>query len=159
VLPLEGERRPVPFLTTVFNEGEARFSPDSRRVAYISNESGRGEVYVRPFSMNRAGTAVEESGKWQISNGFGRDPRWRGDGRELYYRSREGGIMAVEIATNPAFRAGKPHPVGPLPDPRRPVPMTLWDATADGRFLLAPPVRNMPEGYTVVLNWQAGLKK
>jgi Tol biopolymer transport system component/predicted Ser/Thr protein kinase len=159
VLPLEGERKPVPFLATRFNEGAARFSPDSHWVAYASNESGHAEVYVRPFSMNYAGTAVEEGGKWQISNGFGRDPRWRGDGRELYYRSRDGGVMAVEIATSPAFRAGKPRPVGPSPDPQRPVPLGLWDSTADGKFFLAPPVKSRPEAYTVVLNWQAGLKK
>jgi Tol biopolymer transport system component/predicted Ser/Thr protein kinase len=159
VLSLEGDRKAVPFLTTDFNEGQARFSPDGRWVVYTSNESGHGEVYARPFSLNHAGTAVEESGKYQISNGFGRDPRWRADGREIYYRSRDGGILAVEVATTPAFRAGKPRPIGPRPDPRRPVPMSLWVPAPDGKFLLASPVKSRPEGYTVVLNWQAGLKK
>ena len=90
MLPLEGDKKPVPFLVTEFNEGQARFSPDGHWVAYTSDESGHYEVYVRSFSMNSAGTAVEAGGKWQISNGYGRQPRWRGDGRELYYRSRDG---------------------------------------------------------------------
>ncbi len=98
VLPLEGDRKPVPFLATEFNERQARFSPDGHWVAYTSDESGQDEVYVRSFSMNSAGTAVEAGGKWPISNGFGADPHWRGDGRELYYRSRDGRLMAVEIA-------------------------------------------------------------
>ena len=80
VLPLECDRKPIPFLTARFNQGQARFSPDGHWVAYTSNESGRDEVYVRSFSMNSARTAVEVSGKWQISNGYGQEPHWRGDG-------------------------------------------------------------------------------
>ena len=59
-------------------------------------------------SLLFSATAGEAGGKWPISNGVGVDPRWRGDGRELYYRTRDGGVMAVDIVTNPAFRAGKP---------------------------------------------------
>lgn len=159
VLPPEGNRKPVPFLKTEFDESSAHFSPDGHWVAYESDESGRPKVYVRPFSMDSAGTAVETGGKWQISSGSGREPRWHRDGRELYYRSRDGGVMAVDIATGPAFLAGMPHPVGPLPDPKRPFPPALWDITADGKFLLASPVDGGLRGYTVVLNWQSGLKK
>jgi Tol biopolymer transport system component len=112
VLPLDGDRKPVPFLITEFNERQARFSPDGHWVAYTSDESGQDEVYVRSFSMNSAGTAVEAGGKWPISSGFGRQPHWRRDGRELYYQSRGGRILPVEIATNPAFRAGNPQPLG-----------------------------------------------
>ena len=155
VLPLEGDRKPVPFLITEFNEGQARFSPDGRWVAYTSDESGRFEVYVRSFSMNSGGTAAGASGKWQVSNGFAIDPRWRGDGRELYYRSDDGRVMAVEIATNPEFRAGKPQPLDLLTPLEK-----AWDYTADGeRFLLAQGPKRGPEQYTVVLNWQSGLKK
>ena len=73
VLPLEGDKKPVPFLVNAFREGEARFSPDGHWVAYISDESGHYEVYVRSFAMNSTGTAVEAGGKWQISNGYGVD--------------------------------------------------------------------------------------
>jgi Tol biopolymer transport system component len=152
VLPLDNDKKPVPFLSTKFNERQARFSPDGHWVAYTSDESGQDEVYVRSFSMNSAGTAVEAGGKWPISNGFGADPRWRGDGRELYYRSRGGGRLAVEIATNPAFRTGNPQPLGLLT-------FASWDSAADGRRFLSLANNSGPQSYTVVLNWQAGLKK
>ena len=152
VLPLEGDRKPVPFLITEFTEGQSRFSPDGHWVAYNSDESGRFEVYVRPFSMNSGGTAVEAGGKWQISNGGGRMPRWRGDSRELYYHSVDGRLMAVEIATKPAFRAGNPQPLGL-------VTSTLWDSAADGRRFLNLATKGGSQPFTAVLNWQAGLKK
>jgi Tol biopolymer transport system component len=159
VLPLEGDRKPVPFLITEFNERQARFSPDGHWVAYTSDESGHFEVYVRSFSMTSAGMAMEAGGKWQISNGFGQEPRWRSDGRELYYLGGGGRIMAVEIATNPVFQAGKPQPVGPLANSRGTSPFGLWDSTADGKHFLRVAARSGPEPYTVVMNWQAGLKK
>ena len=158
VLPLEGNKKPVPFPRTEFIEGDAAFSPDGHWVAYFSNESGQPEVYVRSFATNSGGTAVEAGGPLQISNDRGVEPVWRGDGRELYYRSlRDGKLMAVDISTNPAFRAGIPRPLGitaggELGD--------QWDSAPDGkRFLLASATKSKPEPYTVVLNWQAALKK
>ena len=115
VLPLEGDKKPVPFLVKAFRENDARFSPDGHWVAYTSDESGQYEVYVRSFSMNSAGTAVEAGGKWQISNGFGDDPRWRGDGRELYYRSRDGqvtGCRNCDQSGVPARKASTPRIFG-----------------------------------------------
>jgi serine/threonine protein kinase/Tol biopolymer transport system component len=153
VLPLQGDPKPVPFVNTEFEERDPHFSPDGRWVAYISNESGAYEVYVRSFSMNSKGTAVAPGGRWQVSNGGGSAPRWRGDGRELYYRSQDGRAMAVNIATDPAFRAGKPQPLGFVFN-------GLWDCASDGeRFLVMAPKSTASEPYTVVLNWQAGLKK
>ena len=156
VLPLEGDKKPVPFLVNAFREDDARFSPDGHWVAYTSDESGEYEVYVRSFAMNSTRTAVEAGGKWQISNGYGDQPCWRGDGRELYYRAQDGQVMAVEIATNPRFRPGRPQPLGFLSGE--------WDCTADGRrFLVATPKTtgkdDRPEPYTVILNWQASLNK
>ena len=158
VLPLEGDKKPVPFLVTEFREREARFSPDGHWVAYASNESGHYEIYVRSFAMNSAGTAVEAGVKWQISNGSGYQPRWRSDGRELYYTGGDGQVMAVEIATNPEFRPGKPQLLGFSAGD------ATWDCTADGRrFLVAVPKTtgkgDRPEPYTVILNWQASLNK
>ena len=144
-------------LVTEFRERDARFSPDGHWVAYISDESGRYEIYVRSFAMSSAGTAVEAGVKWQISNGYGRNPRWRGDGRELYYRAQDGELMAVKIATKPEFKPGTPQPLGFS------AALGAWDCTADGRrFLVAAPKatsKNTPEPYTVILNWQADLKK
>src|SRR6266446_6209943 len=157
VLPLGGGKKPVPFLVTEFNEHAARFSPDGHWVAYDSNESGHYEIYVRSFAMNSAGTTVEASGKWQVSNGYGREPRWRGNGRELYYTGGDGKVMAVEIATNPEFKPGKPQPLGFTARARSTTGIG-WGSTADGRrFLVATPktaAKNSgPEPYTVIPNW------
>jgi Tol biopolymer transport system component len=155
VLPLQGGRKPVPFLRSNFNESHARFSPDGRWVAYTSDETGQDEIYVRSISMNTAGTAVETGGKWPISTRSGSDPRWRGDGRELYYRSRGGELLAVEIATHAAFRAGNPKTLGPLLLGY----FGYWDSAADGSRFLSLANKGGPQTYSVVLNWQAGLKK
>ena len=156
VLPLEGDRKPVPFLNTEFSEQHPQFSPDGHWVAYASDESdasGRYEVYVRSFSMNSSGTVAEGGAKLQISNGIAVEPRWRADGRELYYWT-SAGIMAVDIATSPEFKPGKARLLGipPFAGP--------WGPSADGQrfFALAPKITK-PEPFTVVLNWQAGLKK
>ena len=100
VLPLEGDRKPFPFLQTPFKETQARFSPNGRWVAYVSNESGRNEVYVQTFPAS--------GGKWPVSTKGGTSPLWRGDGKELFYDSGDGKLMAVEVKTGgtfePAFR-------------------------------------------------------
>lgn len=163
VLPLKGDKKPIPFAITQFSESDARFSPDGHWVAYTSDESGQPEIYVRSFAMNAAGTAVEAGSKWHVSNGPGVLPRWRGDGRELYYLTYpEGPAMAVETATAPVFRPGTPRSLGTVgPVPREwPNSEARWDSAADGkRFLALAPVVGKPEPFTVVLNWQSGLKK
>ena len=101
VLPLQGERKPRPFFRTQFNEGAPVFSPDGHWLAYTSDESGRYEVYVQPYPG--------PGGKWQISNEGGNELVWPKNGRELFYRNGAK-MMAVEITTQPTFRAGTPTP-------------------------------------------------
>src|SRR5260370_36422570 len=95
VLPLEGERKPMVVLQTSFDEGGGVFSPDGKWVAYQSNESGRLEIYVRSFSP----AAAAAGGKWQVSNQGGTAPRWRGDGKELFYLGRNSKRMAAGLRT------------------------------------------------------------
>jgi eukaryotic-like serine/threonine-protein kinase len=156
VLPLDGDRKPVPFLRTEFDEREGSFSPDGRWVAYTSRESGRFEVYVRPFSPPGAAGSSSAGGKWQISKA-GRAPLWRGDSKELFYVATDGKVMAIEVAANPAFQAGIPQPLFSLaPGSLNPL------VTSDGkRFLIAaPPQQANPEiPITVLLNWPALLEK
>jgi dipeptidyl aminopeptidase/acylaminoacyl peptidase len=154
LLPLEGPRKPLPFLQTEADKASARFSPDSRWVAYTSNESGRNEIYVRSFSMKPGVLAVESGDKHLISDSGGVSPRWRGDGRELYYlRAADQMLMAVEIAGESGFRAGHPHAIGAAIT-------RAWDAAPDGKSFLATVLANpKPQPYTVVLNWQATLKR
>jgi len=156
VLPLGGDKKPFPFLSTEFNEMRGRFSPDGRWVAYVSDESGTNEIYVRPFSLGSSGTISSVGGKWLISTGGGNDPRWRGDGKELYYLASNRSLMAVEVSAIPIFQAGLPKVLfqAPLADAN-------WDITADGkRFLFpAPPAESAQAHFTVVLNWPSLLKK
>ena len=100
VLPNEGERTPEPWLQTPSQEFAASFSPDGRSIAYVSDESGRYEVYVRPFPG--------PGEKWQISTQGGVEPVWSRDGRELFYWN-EDKLMVLDVTLRPAFRAGKPR--------------------------------------------------
>src|SRR5438045_1736008 len=88
-----------PFLRTRFTEGGPAFSPDGRWIAYMSDESGRPEIYVQPYPG--------PGGKWQISAEAGTEPVWNPNGRELFYRNGEE-MMAVDVATATIFSAGKP---------------------------------------------------
>ena len=157
VLPLSGDKKPVAFLSTEFDEMRGRFSPDGRWVAYVSDESGRNEIYVRPFSLDSSGTVSNAGGKWLISTGGGTDPRWRGDGKELYYLAADGSLMAVELSAIATFQAGVPKVLfrPPLGSDAN------WDVTADGkRFLFpAPTAQSAQAHFTVVLNWTSLLRK
>jgi eukaryotic-like serine/threonine-protein kinase len=156
VLPLEGDRKPAPFLRTEFNEDWASISPDGHWIAYQSNESSRPEVYVRPFSPPGSANSSSARGKWQVSKAGGGRPHWRGDGKELFYFSADAKLMAVDVSANAAFQAGIPQPLFNLPpnaDPR---------VTPDGkRFLIAaPPQQSTAEvPITMLLNWPALLKR
>lgn len=166
VLPLEGDRKPIPFLRTEFGEMDGRFSPDMRWIAYVSDESGRNEIYVRGFSQASRRASSEAGGKWLISKDGGTGPRWRQDGKELYYRAPDGNVMAVEVAADTEFQAATPkvlfHASPDFSEVTSILPgLSTWDVTPDGkRFLIATtPVENSLSPFTVVLNWTSLLKK
>jgi Tol biopolymer transport system component len=165
VLPLEGDRKPVPLLKTEFSESDGSFSPDMHWVAYKSDESGKGEIYVRSFSQASVQKS-ETSGKWQISVGGGSGPRWRGDGRELYYRAPNGKVMAVAITPGTAFQFETPKPLFQASLDEGTVLKTgyffsNWDVAPDGnRFLLSTPAKeSFLAPLRVILNWTSLLKK
>jgi len=153
VLPLQGDRKPAVFLQTPFGEYYPRFSPDARWVAYVSNESGRAEVYVLPFAP--PGSAPVQGGKWQVSKDGGEVPVWTKNGSELIYISQDGSVMAVDVTTGNAFHAGVPQKLFKAPS------ANSIDVTSDGqKFLFTVPAGdNTPSPITVVTNWGAGLKK
>jgi Tol biopolymer transport system component len=156
VLPLEGARKPLPYLTTAFNESLGRFSPDGRWVAYVSDETGRPEVYVQSFPAS--------TGKWKVSSDGGSQPVWRRDGRELFYLSRNRQIHSVAVAPNPAtFEAGSPRPLFSMPAffAAGTGSRFHYDATADGQRFLVSRSWDSETGYTVhvVVNWAAELEK
>jgi serine/threonine protein kinase/Tol biopolymer transport system component len=150
------DSKPVPFARTGFNEEQGRFSPNGRWVAYVSNQSGLSEVYVRGFSTDFSSGSASIGGSVLVSRGGGTAPRWRGDGRELFYLAPNGKMMAVDVIAGQEFHVGAPTPLFQTPPGA-----IVGDVTADGkRFLLVTPVgpsASVP--FTVVLNWTAGLKK
>jgi Tol biopolymer transport system component len=154
LLPTTGDRKPVPFAPTQFNETEGRISPDGRFIAYASDETGRFEVYVQPVPPSGA--------KWQISTTGGRQPRWRRDGKELFYLGADRSLMAVTITVGATLQAGVP---ARLFETRTlsisPAFPSLYQPTADGRRFLITSLFE-EEGQrpvSVVLNWQAGLQR
>ena len=151
----DGDRKPRPFLRTQFNEGDARFSPDGRWVAYVSDESGRSEVYVRPFA--ESGQAV----KRQISTAGGVSPRWRRDGKELFYLAVDKRLMAVPVQIGATFEAGTPAALFQVEVPAAFDGYDQYDVTSDGqRFLINTTVaeaNRLP--LTTVVNWTRDLKR
>lgn len=146
IYPLVGDRKSFPFFQTEFDEHGASFSPDGKWIAYVSDESGKSEVYVTTFP--------DHSGKWQVSTNGGDGPKWRADGKELFYGSDER-LMAVEIKIGDTFAAG--------------VPVVLFkadlatsaDISADGKRILLSnreaATKTVP--ITIVTNWTADLLK
>jgi serine/threonine-protein kinase len=162
VLPLDGDREPEVFLNTTFSEADGDFSPDGNWLAYDSNESGRSEVYVRPFPMG--------GGKWQVSDGGGAYPRWSRDGRRLYYRSDEGLMVASVEAADGTFQAGKAKSV--LEGAYRGGTGGLslagnsfadYDVAPDGRFVMFPGATEAQRGehphLTLVTQWFDDLRR
>jgi len=150
VVPLAGDRKPIPFLQTEFSERSARFSPDAKWIAYVSDESSRTEVYVQAF---QPGSGVV--GKWQISSVGGSEPVWRRDGQELFYMAPDGSIMSVEIKAGAGFQAGVPRPLFQARPPDQGAGVQRFDVTADGRrfLVLTYAEEAAASPITVVTNW------
>ncbi|MBM3787475.1 MAG: hypothetical protein FJW30_24215 [Acidobacteria bacterium] len=136
---------PVPFLQTPAMEGAAQFSPDGRWVVYVSDVSGRNEVYVRPFPSG--------SPSWQISVKGGTSPRWRKDGSEIYYVEQTR-LMSVAVPPGSEFRPSAPVPLFERRSLARAI-RPEYDVSADGtRFaVLEQPVNQKPLEVHVVHNW------
>ena len=149
-----GDAKPMPLLATQFNEQNAQVSPDGRWIAYQTNESGASDIYVRPFTAEANGGGA----KWLVSKGLSIYPRWRSDGKQLFYASPNLDIMGVDIDTSKGFQAGTPRRLFTAPPPLLTVG---WSMTADAkRFLFITTLNGgRPAPFTVVLNWAAGLKK
>lgn len=152
VLPMFGDRKPIQIVQSPFQENEAHFSFDGKWLAFGSNESGRFQTYVMSFP------ALDL--KRQVSTNGGSQPRWRRDGKELYYLATDGKLMAVDVTAGATLDSGTPRELfdteltlNPLQDQYR--------VTPDGqRFLVLKPVTEAtPTPITVVVNWTSGLRK
>jgi len=155
-IPVEPDAKPFVVVQTPANEDQGQFSPDGHWVAYTSNESGLSEIYVIPFPPSSNG------GKWLVSRGGGVQPRWRRNGKELFYISPDSKMMSVEVNTQPVFQAGTPQALFQtemVDTGIRTGPMS-WDLAPDGnRFLIISEKSTDTSSLTVALNWRAGIRK
>jgi eukaryotic-like serine/threonine-protein kinase len=148
VLPVATGAKPRPFIHTDGDDLSARFSPDGKFVAYSSDQSGRPQVYVQSFP--------EGDGRWQVSTDGGAEPRWRADGRELFFIGADRRMMAVPVSVSPSFQHGAPVALfqtrmSTFANPFR----TSYAVSRDGqRFLINTLAENAATpSITVVVNW------
>ena len=150
------DRQAHPLLQSQWLIRNAQFSPDGKFVAYASSETGRWEVYVSPFP--------NFSSRWQVSRGDGgEEPRWRRDGKELFYLAPDGRLMAADVKTGVGFEAGLPAPLFQT-HPRQPLSAMdffTYDVTADGQKFLVNSKVDMSNSapLSVVLNWASETEK
>jgi eukaryotic-like serine/threonine-protein kinase len=140
-LPLTGERKPFAVVQTPFAEIDARFSPNGRWIAFDSNETGRREIFVQPFPG--------PGPKVQVSTSGGRFPRWRRDGRELYYIGQDNVLMSTAIdSTQPALSTGLSQPLFAIS------PNDWYEPSPDGKRFLVISTVSAASPITIVLNWK-----
>jgi serine/threonine-protein kinase len=160
ILSMEGERVWKPLLKEDYVETQAQISPDGRWMAYVSTESGRNEVYIRPFPE-------VDKGKWQVSTSGGASARWSPGGRELLYLSADNSVMTIAVKTQPAFSLGTPKILfKSIYAGTTTTSGTPWDIHADGkRFLMMKmpgadaSAGSGPRKINIVLNWTEELKQ
>jgi serine/threonine protein kinase/Tol biopolymer transport system component len=149
------DRQTRPLLQTPYLIRNAQFSPDGRFVAYASSETGNWEVYVSPFPGFGS--------KWQVSRGGGEEPRWRRDGKELFYLAPDGKLMAADVKIGAGLEAGFPNGlfITHLRQPISAMDFYSYDVTADGqKFLVNTKVDTLSSApLSVILNWQAEVEK
>ncbi len=157
VMPMKERGEPIPFARTEFSERHGQFSPSGRWIAYDTDETGVYQVYIRAFPPGAAGGA-----KYQISSAGGSEPRWRGDGKEIFYVSSTRKMMSVAVTESPAgLQFGQATELFDAPLLYANNFSFFYDVTSDGqRFLLLSPVQDVSSSaYSLILNWPAKLKK
>ncbi len=143
---------PIPLVATEFEEYSPALSPDGRWLAYVTNESGRREVYVRPFPN-------VSSAKWQVSTAGGTEPLWANSGRELFFRNGTAELVAISVETRPAFRIVSSQPLFSVRPYYGEQLHTGYAVSPDDRsFLFVRRLRADDEGLVLVLNWLEELK-
>ena len=152
-LPLAGDRKPEPWLVTPFNESHGQYSPDGKWIVFTADDSGQQEIYISGFAAKD---------RKRVSSTGGSFARWRADGKELFYRSTDGRLMAVPVSSNDdRVELGTPvalidivEPLGTFAYP--------YDISPDGQKILTLKPVGGERGtapLTVLVNWDADLKK
>jgi Tol biopolymer transport system component len=158
VVPLDENGKPgepFVFLKTEFQEHRGQFSPDGHWVVYVSDKSGQPDIWIRPFPPG-------SGGEWQISSTGGIQPRWRPDGKELYYMAPDGKLMAVSMTAKPdAIEHGPAIPLFPTRTPFGPSYAYIrpqYAVAPDGRFLVLTTEESSTSHITLLQNWKPPLK-
>jgi serine/threonine protein kinase len=153
VLPTFGDRKPFAFAATQFDERAARFSPDGKWMAYSSDESGETEVYVASFPAGQP--------KIRISTAGGDHPRWRRDGKEIFFISTDQKVMAAEVGENSSgLKVDEPRALFGIHARKVGTTNTIYDVSADGQKFLVNSLPDVaPPSLTLVTNWSAQLRK
>jgi len=154
VLPMTGDHKPFPYIATAGNQGFGQFSPDGKWISYISDETGRMEVYVAPFPWTGA--------KWQISSGGGTVPRWRRDGKQIIFEvPGSGRVIAANVSTRgTSFELGELRTLFEGNNFSPNTAASQWSITSDGKRMLD--ITTGDKGalpLAVIQNWTAELKK
>jgi hypothetical protein len=140
----------TPLVTREGDQAYAQLSPDGRWLAYVSNESGRNEVFLTPIRYDAAAGTVSAGEDVPVSDGGGFAPRWRGDGRELLYLKIDGSVMAVDVVPNVGAALGTTKHLFTAPGV-----FPEWGVTRDGsRLLFAVPTAPMPP-IDILYDWQS----
>jgi Tol biopolymer transport system component len=154
-IPVGGDRNPIPFRRASYGMSHGQFSPDGRWVAYASNETGRSEIHVSPFPG--------PGSSWRVSTAGGTEPRWRRDGKELFYLAPDGKLMVVGVKTGPPFEADVAKPLFAVRRRERVSASDQfgYDVSADGqRFLVSAEIGEpTAEPLTLLLNWADRVKE
>jgi eukaryotic-like serine/threonine-protein kinase len=153
LLPLAGELKPQEFFSAQLNTPDAHFSPDGHWVVYTSQESGRTEIYATQFPR--------PSGKWQISDNGGRQPRWRRDGKAIFYWASDHTFMEAQVETShTTLQVIASHPLFKASMYIDPAGSSGYDVTPDGkRFIVNTSTSGEDQPLTILTNWTANLKR
>jgi Tol biopolymer transport system component len=163
VVPMSGDRTPMAITRTPFFESHSRFSPDGRWISYESNQSGRWEIYIRPFVPPGSNAPVASGAVYQVSRDGGQRAQWRQDGKELAYVAANNTVVTVDVAaTTEQITAGSPRPLFQAPIFIN--GFARLDMRRDGqRFLIQVPARTDdmmgPGSIFITTNWQAALRR
>ena len=163
VLPLVGDRKPRLLVRTPVAAYDGQFSPDERWIAYTSRESGQDEIYVIPFdaskflNTDKAAADTARGGRWEVSTDGGAFPKWRADGKEIFYVTTGGKIMAAEVnGTGNHFEVGRPRLLFRTTLSAATPP---YDVSSDGkRIVINTPGEEGNISLRVVVNWTTLLK-
>jgi len=153
IAPQFDDQKPYPYLQTEFDEQDGTFSPDGKWIAYVSDETGRNEIYVQSFPLSGS--------KFQVSSGGANEPYWSTDGTELFYMTADRNLVAVPIKLSPIFEPGLPKRLFSIPVVTS--QRHCYAVSSDGkRFLVMNPIEEETESYSsmrVILNWPSLLEQ